>query len=155
MSDPAERDVSNGKHIVVGLDGSEGSRAALEFAEDEAAFRGMTVRAVMVFEPPDLWVIPAGWTTNIQELRQATQERATEQVQAVNDARTKRGAAVPPVEVEVDSGPASPVLERLSRDAALLVVGHRGRGEVASRLIGSVGLNCVVHAHCSVVVVHT
>jgi nucleotide-binding universal stress UspA family protein len=45
------------------------------------------------------------------------------------------------------------VLSRLSEVAALLVVGHRGRGAVATRLIGSVGLGVVVHAHCPVLVV--
>jgi nucleotide-binding universal stress UspA family protein len=57
------------------------------------------------------------------------------------------------VELVAASGPAAVVLERLSAGATMLVVGHRGRGAVASRLIGSVGLSTVVHARCSVLIV--
>jgi nucleotide-binding universal stress UspA family protein len=42
---------------------------------------------------------------------------------------------------------------RFARDADLLVVGHRGRGAVASALLGSVGLRCVLHSTCPVTVV--
>jgi nucleotide-binding universal stress UspA family protein len=45
------------------------------------------------------------------------------------------------------------VLVHLSRHADALIVGHRGRGGLASHLIGSVGLSCVVHAETTVVVV--
>jgi nucleotide-binding universal stress UspA family protein len=45
------------------------------------------------------------------------------------------------------------VLVRESEHADVLVVGHRGRGAAASRLIGSVGLSAVVHAACTVIVV--
>ncbi|MFP5071397.1 phosphatase PAP2 family protein [Pseudonocardia nantongensis] len=68
---------------------------------------------------------------------------------------TGREDPMPPVEVEIPSGPASSVLEGLSRGAALLLVGHRGHGEVASRVIGPVGRNCVVHAQCTVVAVRS
>ena len=57
------------------------------------------------------------------------------------------------VGVEVRSGPAATVLTRLSQSAHALIVGHRGRGGIAGRLIGSVGLSCVVHAETTVVVV--
>ena len=40
-----------------------------------------------------------------------------------------------------------------SRQAALLVLGHRGRGAFASTFLGSVGLSCVLHAHCPVTIV--
>jgi nucleotide-binding universal stress UspA family protein len=146
---------ADGGSIVVGVDGSDGSRGALEFAVDEALLRNLSVRAVLVYEPPDLWVIPAGVRVDMHELRQAATQKVLAMVESVADARRRRGEAVPVVRAEVHPGPASPVLERLSREAKLLVVGHRGRGEVATRLIGSVGLNCVVHARCTVVVVRS
>ena len=49
---------------------------------------------------------------------------------------------------------ADPLLGTLSAEAVVLVVGHRGRGAVASRVIGSVGLSVVLHAACTVTVVH-
>ncbi len=152
MSDP-DRKASDDGVVVVGVDGSEGSKAALGFAMGEAALRNLRLRVVTAFEPPDLWTFTAGLSADLQALRNEVKEQVASIVDAEADARTRRGEAVPPVEVEVDSGPATPVLERLSRGAALLVVGHRGRGEFASKLIGSVGLNCVVHANCTVVVV--
>jgi nucleotide-binding universal stress UspA family protein len=45
------------------------------------------------------------------------------------------------------------VLVEQARGAELLVLGHRGRGGVASVVLGSVGLYCVLHAPCSVTIV--
>lgn len=141
--------------IVVGVDGSDGSRAALEYALDEGARRQLSVRAVMAYEPPYLWVTPKGLVPDARELHRGAKEEASRLVESVTSARQERGDTVPPVEVEVYSGPPSAVLERLSKDAALLVVGNRGRGGTASRFIGSVGLNSVVRAACTVIVVRS
>ena len=62
-------------------------------------------------------------------------------------------AARPEVRVVAVPGATGPVLVEQSRTAALLVVGHRGRGELASALLGSVGLYCVLHAHSPVLVI--
>ena len=65
------------------------------------------------------------------------------------------GAAESPPEVRivVVAGATGPTLVEQSRTAELLVVGHRGRGELASVLLGSVGLYCVLHARSPVLVV--
>ena len=65
------------------------------------------------------------------------------------------GAPVPEVHLLVRSGPAAVVLQTLSEEAALVVVGHRGLGAIASRMIGSVGLSVLLHAACTVTVVRT
>ena len=140
-------------HIVVGIDGSDGSDAALDHACEEAALRGLAVLAVAVWEPPDLWVTSKGLVPPATELHRAALADAHEQVANAASRRVGRSAMPVEVTVEAHSGPAAVVLERLSRGAAMLVVGHRGRGAVASRLIGSVGLSCVLHASCTVVVV--
>jgi nucleotide-binding universal stress UspA family protein len=57
------------------------------------------------------------------------------------------------VAVETRTGTAGPVLTDAAKDAELLVIGHRGRGAVASAVLGSVGLHCVLHATCPVTVV--
>ncbi|GAA4880462.1 universal stress protein [Actinomycetospora straminea] len=139
--------------IVVGLDGSEGSDAALDHACDEAALRGLALTGVIAWTPPDLWITSQGVVPDAHHLHQAAVEVARSQVDRVLAARAARGAPTPEVVVEAASGPAAVVLERYAHRAAMLVVGHRGRGAVASRLIGSVGLSCVVHAPCTVVVV--
>ncbi len=64
------------------------------------------------------------------------------------------GAAesLPEVRIVAMAGATGPTLVEESRTAELLVVGHRGRGELASVLLGSVG-HCVLHAHSPVLVV--
>ena len=64
-----------------------------------------------------------------------------------------RGGAVPPVEVTGAIGSPAVALTEAARDAALLVVGHRGRGALRSALLGSTGLGCVQRAVCPVTVV--
>ena len=53
----------------------------------------------------------------------------------------------------VTAGTTGPTLVEESRTAELLVVGHCRRGELASVLLGSVGLYCVLHARSPVLVV--
>jgi nucleotide-binding universal stress UspA family protein len=62
-------------------------------------------------------------------------------------------AAQPPVEIVVAAGPAAGVLIDRSGEVDVLVLGHRGRGGFASMLLGSVSLQCVLHARCPVIVV--
>ena len=142
-----------GGGVVIGIDGSEGSRAALEYACDEAALRGLPVTAVVAWTSPGASVTPYPLVPSAHDLHKAALELATEEIRTVLAGRAARGASAPDVELAAVSGPAGVVLERLSAHASMLVVGHRGRGGVASRLIGSVGLSTVVHAKCTVVVV--
>ena len=59
------------------------------------------------------------------------------------------------VEMEIVgvTGHAASELVEQSREADALVLGHRGRGGIASTFLGSVGLSCVLHAHCPVTIV--
>ena len=139
--------------VVVGIDGSAGSRAALDFACDEAQMRGLPIGVAVAWTPPEVWVTPYPLAPSAYDMHGAAIDLATKEVDEVLAARARRGASTPVVELMAASGPAAVVLERLSTEASMLVVGHRGRGAVASRLIGSVGLSTVVHADCTVVVV--
>lgn len=141
--------------VVVGVDGSAGSRAALEAACDEARMRDLPVAAAVAWAPPEVWVTPRPRVPSAQEMQAAAVDLATKEVGEVLDARAHRGASAPVVELVAASGPAAVVLERLSAEATMLVIGHRGRGAVSGRLIGSVGLSTVVHARCSVLIVRT
>ena len=58
-----------------------------------------------------------------------------------------------PTELVTLPGPAAKALIDQSRDADLLVLGHRGRGGFKSAVLGSVGLHCVLHATCPVTIV--
>lgn len=58
-----------------------------------------------------------------------------------------------PVEVKAKAGRPAQVLLDAARAADLLVLGHRGRGALASAVLGSVGLQCVLQASCPVTIV--
>ena len=148
-----EQAPATGERVLVGIDDSEGAALALDYALDEAARRGGTVRAVLAYEPPYLWITSDGIVPPTSDLHHDAKQEATRIVEAAAAARRDRGLPVPATQVDVFSGPPSAVLQRLSTEADVLVVGHRGRGGVASHLIGSVGLNLVVHAACTVIVV--
>jgi nucleotide-binding universal stress UspA family protein len=145
------------KLIVVGVDGSEPARAALVFALEEAARRSASVRAVTAYHPPEYWPVAYGMASGMvvppsgEQLAEEAERTARRAVdEAVQDADAGRSV---PIEVRVVQGNPTKVLVDQSALADLLVVGHRGRGAIASACLGSVGLQCVLHATCPVVVV--
>jgi nucleotide-binding universal stress UspA family protein len=140
--------------IVVGVDGTPGSRAALRHALAEAARRGAELLVVRAFEVPEPWY--EGYSVvhppSASEMTIAIEGRTRVLVRETAEAMGGDAARVP-VEVAAVVGAAGPALVDRARGAELLVVGHRGRHAVASALLGSVGLHCVLHAACPVTVV--
>jgi nucleotide-binding universal stress UspA family protein len=137
--------------IVVGVDGSEPARTALQFALDEAVRRSARVRAVIAFRPPEYWPVTSGmaYSPSIEPLVEAA-ERTVQQTVAEVTADAERAV---PLEARVVQGNPAKVLLVQAADADLLVVGHRGPGGFASMCLGSVVLQCVLHATCPVTVV--
>ena len=135
------------------MDGSAGSRAALEFALDEAARRGAAVRVVLAMPETEYWATANGMSPAVVEELSHSVEKVGREM--VDDVVRERGGAPPDISVEVLALGGSPghVLVEQSRDADLLVVGHRGRGGFRSALLGLVGLQCVLHASVPVTVV--
>ena len=144
--------------IVVGVDGSAESARALEYAAAEAARRGVRLRVVSVFAMPDYWMVPVGFAPPqvtvppVEELRSGAQEAAQ---RAVDELSAARPDLVGQIDIEAVGvcGHPSDDLVALSRGADLLVLGHRGRGAMASAILGSVGLSCVLRAECPVTIV--
>jgi nucleotide-binding universal stress UspA family protein len=149
---------ARGGVIVCGIDGSSGARRALQEAIRTAARRGDRVRAVAVYEPPEMW---AAWGYGpasevalpdpdaLREDELAAARMLVDEVRAdMQDELT-----LPDIEVETRAGRPAEVLVELAGDADELVVGHRGRGAFGSVVLGSVGLGCVLHASCPVTVV--
>ncbi|WP_051581765.1 universal stress protein [Pseudonocardia acaciae] len=136
--------------VVVGVDGSLSSRAALRHAVREATWRRAALRVVSAYEPPELWALaygepfPAGGSGVADAVRAETQR--------VIDAALGGDPDEPKTELMICPGSAGPTLVAAARDADLLVVGHRGRGYTRMPL-GSVALYCVLHATCPVTVV--
>ena len=140
--------------VVVGVDGSEHARVALDRALREASRMGVGVTAVTATTPPDLWAVEVGaLAPDLAEVDREVREALQRTVDDAVAAAAADGVDVPAVRLLVGAGAPADVLCRVARDAELLVVGHRGRGALASRLIGSVGLGVVVHATCPVLVV--
>lgn len=136
--------------VVVGVDGSEGSRAALAFAAQEARLRGARLEVVVAWQYPVLTTMPAfGVLPPVDEM-------ASEARQGLEQLIRDEGLdADPELEVVpvVAQGPAAAALLDASKDADLLVVGSRGHGGFTGLLLGSVSQACVTHAICPVVVV--
>jgi nucleotide-binding universal stress UspA family protein len=142
--------------VVVGIDGSARSRAALVRAVAEAAQRGGEVEAVAAYELADHWTdMSSTLIPSTDQIRADLQERATSFVREVCDGLGgEGGGAQPAVHVRVVEGPAHDVLVSRARGATLLVVGSTGHGQLRSLLLGSVALHCAMHAPCPVMVVH-
>ncbi len=137
--------------IVVGVDGSPQSAAALSFALTEARRCGDTVHVVTSWDLSPYTVglplmpVPPLPPDAVQL------EQAARQVQ--DDALATAGPVDVPLVRHVVEGEAGPVLVDASRDARLLVVGTRGLGGLRAAVLGSVSRYCARHAPCPVVVV--
>ena len=152
MTAPRER-------IVVGIDGSDGARHALSWALVEAAARRADLEVLAAFPVDFYWMDPyLADHGQVEAVRSDTEARARALVDEVQ--RNPAVAGVPgvseiAVRVVVAAGAAAAHLVDRSADAALLVVGNRGRGGIRSSVAGSVALHCAAHARCPVVVVHS
>ena len=143
--------------IVVGIDGSPASVAALRWAADEAELRGARLVAIhaWAFVPPAPMVEPGMVPMPAMDYAgtlEAERTAVEEELDALFVEAFPDGPAVS-IErrlVEADPGEA---LEAESRDADLVVVGSRGRSGIAAALLGSVSRHVLHHAACPVVVV--
>lgn len=134
--------------LVVGVDGSDGSLPAVDWAVDEAARHGLPLRLVH----GSLWERYEGLTPSIGPDRPAGQVRADH---LVASAAERAGRRNPGVKVSTDVVPAdaTDALLREGDNATALITGSRGHGELRGLLLGSVGLAVAARAHCPVIVV--
>jgi nucleotide-binding universal stress UspA family protein len=136
------------EEIVVGTDGSPGSRQALRFAAHEAAARGCALRVVHAYD----WRVVGAPVQIPEGYAEQARQRAESVVQAAVD---DLHAEHPDVLVTGDAviGGPGPALIAASADAAMVVVGSRGRGGFASLLLGSISQQVATHSKVPVVVV--
>lgn len=149
MPDRADETVAR---IVVGVDGSPGSRTALMWAMKQAGLTGAIVEAVTAWQDPAVYGTALGWMGAAFEgdTYAATMMKVLDDVIAEVSGLMPAGVTVLP---RVVQGHPVEVLLQAGAGAQLLVVGSRGHGTFAGIMLGSVSQHCVQHPPCPVVVV--
>lgn len=134
--------------VVVGVDGSDAGFTALDWAVDEAKRHGCPLRIVHA----SLWERYEGVTPALTTHRPSGQVFAEN---VVGTAAERAGRRAPGLALKTDVVPedAAGALLRAGHGALMLVVGSRGRGELAGLLLGSVGLLVAARSHGPAVVV--
>jgi nucleotide-binding universal stress UspA family protein len=137
----AEESASTSHRVVVGIDRSESSMRALDWAAAEAERTGAVLEIQTAYEP--------GYVHVTQEEVQRGMDRLVEHAAA-------HVATIAPGVVTIgkthEQSPAEVLIEA-SEGADLLVVGSRGLGGFKGLLLGSVSQQCAHHAHCPLTIV--
>jgi nucleotide-binding universal stress UspA family protein len=140
------------KPIVVGVDGSAVSIAALRWAIDEADRRGTTVTAVNAWHSD-----PTTAGLSKLDLIQLRPRDEVLDAQAELLASAVQEAAGESTRVRITQrlgeGQPGPVLVKAAEEGELLVVGSHGYNRLYEALLGSVSSYCVHHSPCPVVVI--
>jgi nucleotide-binding universal stress UspA family protein len=139
------------KTIVVGVDGSPASAAALRWALEEAVREGAEVEAITTREREPAFV-PATSTGFFPHGEKPHRHLVRDLHEMVRDVSSRLENAPEVTEVVLTGDPAAE-LARLSHHADLLVLGAHGHGKAAGVLLGSVVSECLRHAVCPVVVI--
>lgn len=152
------------RRIVVGVDGSRQSLAALRWAVEDARFRGATVETVYVFENTPSWRLYGYREGSTRpDPRAGPDLRREDELGGAHAQGLVEGMVhevVGDEDVPIDSlvvedrHPARVLVDR-SEGADMLVVGSRGRGGFSELLLGSVSHQCATHARCPVVIVRS
>ena len=141
MTSPADE-----RRVVVGVDGSQPSRFALQWAQFMAHVLNATIDAVTV------WEISAIEATEWSDDWDPEKEAATALHTTIAEVRGSPPAV--PVRETARQGNAASELVQASQGAQLLVVGSRGHSGFAGHLLGSVSKAAAEHAHCPVLIIH-
>jgi nucleotide-binding universal stress UspA family protein len=136
--------------ILVGIDGSGASRAALRYAATIAPKLDVPLHALLIWDYPavDLGAQGSYYPDNEGGLTEDARSLAAGELSRVFSDEVPAWATA-----GERRGRAASELINASREAALLVVGARGHGGFVGLLLGSVSDACVSHAHCPVLVV--
>ena len=142
-----------GGTIVVGVDGSDPSRKAVDWALAEARLRGARLVAVHAWsyypslpsDSLDPMLVTPDFNAALGRDAERFVEQEVEKLRA-DDREVE-------IEARAVEGPAASVLAELAKDADLLVLGTRGHGGFSGLLLGSVSQQVSHHAPCPLVLV--
>lgn len=150
MAEEAQRGGIGSRRIVVGVDDSAESHAALRWAAAEAVLRGAELWMVHAYSYP----VSITWHTVPVLARPECCDRAAEEMLARIELDQLGGHAGVTVRRVALPGVPADALVDLSEGSELLVVGGRTHPSVLGAVLGSVGRAVERYAHCPVVVVH-
>ena len=147
-----QQGTAGSQRIVVGVDGSPSSKAALAWAVRQAELTGATVEAVSVWHYPFMmggfaWAPAAEGEVDFETISAKVLSDAV--------AETVDPATAVKISTTVREGNAAQVLLEAADGADLLVVGSRGHGGFTGALLGSVSQHCAYHAPCPIVIIRT
>jgi nucleotide-binding universal stress UspA family protein len=144
MTDTADR---SDHRIVVGVDGSESSVLALQWAAFYGTLLAARLEVVMAWEYPPTF----GWAAIAPDWDPA----ADVQRVLAETAQAAFGEHAPAdMHFVVREGGAAKVLLDECKGATMVVVGSRGHGGFTGLLLGSVSANIAEHAPCPVLIIH-
>jgi nucleotide-binding universal stress UspA family protein len=141
------------QRIVVGIDGSDGARRALEWAVDEAKLREAHLVVIHAWLEPAAVAVGSVVTAGAVEpgiFEDAGERTMADVLAAVDPTGIPEG-----IESHVVAGAPAHALLDAAKDADLLVVGSRGLGGFSGLLLGSVSQQVAHHATSPVVIVPT
>jgi len=138
--------------IVVGVDGSSGSRVAVQWAADDAKLRNVPLTLVHVIPATAGEWLESSLVPEWMRGQRARGRQVIDEALEIANESCRRGP--PQLYCEMPSALAVLGLVDQSKDADLVVVGCLGTGTLRGRHMGSVSSGLVYHAHCPVAVIH-
>ena len=133
--------------IIVGVDGSPSSNAALEWAAQEAEIRGSTLELIHAWNYPNLGY--EGYVAVLEDFEKDASALLNEVVASVRKNYPNLKLVSPLIQ-----GPTAQTIMDRAKEADMVVVGSRGRGGFSALLLGSVGQQLVHHCPAPVVIIH-
>ena len=133
--------------IIVGVDGSPSSNAALEWAAQEAEIRGSALELIHAWNYPNLGY--GGYVAVLEDFEKDAAALLDEVVVSVR----KNYPNLKLVSSLIQGPTAQTIIDR-AKEADMVVVGSRGRGGFSGLLLGSVGQQLVHHCPAPVVIIH-
>ena len=142
--------MSNDKAVLVGVDGSDASYKAAWWAANYAKHAGLTLQIVCAYSLPSYAAVSfdATYTTMGDDV--AAHNDAQEILSKAKAIADEQGVGAATLIV---TGDPSSVFVELSRNYRLIVIGNRGKGGLAERLLGTTSSSLPAYAYCPIVVV--
>ncbi|KFI68400.1 universal stress protein [Bifidobacterium magnum] len=140
----------NEKTILVGVDGSHASYKATWWAANYAKHMGMSLQIVCAYSLPSYAAVSFDATYTAMDDDTVAHSDAQEILSKAKAIADEQGVVA---QTLIVTGDPSSVFVELSRNYNLIVIGNRGKGGLAERLLGTTSSSLPAYAYCPIVVV--